>query len=811
MKGLAGVVLTPLRGQSPVRLATVTVVAFLVCLGVLAAARVVYFTGMSWQAVVGFGYLAALIGVQVRYVSPPRSELTTAGVCAVLLVQAVLVYLPSLHFPWWLGLPGILAASVLLLLPAVSAVPLFFVTVGSFTWMRAAFGDGTFVVVYSAFTTLMTGLAVYGLTRLASLVRDVDVARDELARMRVADERFRFAQDLQDLLGNRLSAIIARIDRTVDLLRTRMAQAADELRDILAVARRALADVRTVSSGYRQLSLTEELASARSVLTAAEITVRCDADDDEFAEMESTTVAAALREGVTNVLRHSAATWCEIAVRQVGDRLHLDVVNDGVAERHAAGADVAGGDGNVHVDDYGVIDQSGVGTEGASGNGLDSLARRVTAVGGEMSAGQAGDGIYRLRVTVPRSADESDALVADRGGEIVPSVSRKLATVVVAGVFGCFGGIVLTDLVVTHTTPWKIALGSTLLIMVLALQLGYIVLPGIHARPVPHIMVMLAQACLVFPPVLLFGEWWLRSFAGFFAGSLLLVFRLAVSVPLALAVLTGVAWLQTALGGGLVVVVSDVATTAATALMIYGLTRLARLVADLHAARGELARIAVAEERLRFARDVHDLLGLGLSAITLKAEVASKVLARYPDRARQQLVEMGALARKSLGDMRSVVSGYQELSLADELASARSVLASADIDVVINTVALSVPDRESVLAMVAREGVTNVLRHSKAERCEISLRDLGGQVQLEIRNDGLVTDDCAASDGGVPASDAGSADGGNGIRNLSHRVREVGGLLSYGRETDDVYRLCVRVPVTSGVPPDASSVPAARS
>lgn len=803
MSGPVRGVLAPLRSQPPVRLATVTVIAFLFCLGVLASARVVYFTGISWQAVVGFCYLAALIGVQVRYVSPPRGELTTAGVWTVLLVQAVLVYLPALHFPWWLGLPGILAASALLLLPAVLAVPLFFVAVGSFGWMRAEFGDGMFALVYGALTTLMTGLAVYGLTRLASLVRDVDVARGELARMRVADERFRFAQDLQDLLGNRLSAIIVRIDRTVDLLRTRMAQAADELRDILAVARKALADVRTVSSGYRRLSLTEELASARSMLTAAEIAVRCGGDDDEIAQTESTIVAAALREGVTNVLRHSAATWCEIAVRQVDDRLQLDVVNDGVPEGHAAGQDGDRGD-----DDYGVSDQSGVGSEGAGGNGLDSLARRVAAVGGEMSTGRAGNGTYRLRVTVPRDADDPDMWAADRGGEIVPSVSRKLATVVVAGVFGCFGGIVLTDLVVTHTMPWKIVLGSVLLVMVLTLQLGYIVLPGIHARPVPHVLVLLAQACLVFPPALLFGEWWVRSFGGFVAGSLLLVFRLTVSVPLAIAVLVVVAWLQAALGSALVTVVADVATTAATALMVYGLTRLARLVADLHAARGELARMAVAEERLRFARDVHDLLGLGLSAITLKAEVASKVLAKYPDRARDQLVEMGALARKSLGDMRSVVSGYQELSLADELASARSVLASADIDVVINTVAaVTVADRESVLAMVAREGVTNVLRHSKAERCEISLRDLGGQLQLEIRNDGLVTDGCAATGSGVSVNGAGSADGGNGIRNLSHRVREVGGLLSFGRETDDTYRLCVRVPA----PSDAPSVPVAGS
>lgn len=782
--------MVPLRAQPPARLAIVTVVAFLVCLGVLAAARVLYFTGSSWQTLVGLGYLAALIGVQVRYVSPPRDGLTAAGTWTVLAAQVALVYLPPLHFSWWLGLPGILAASALLLLRSSLSVPLFFAVVASFAWVRAEFGDGPFAVVYGALTTLMTGLAVYGLTRLASLVRDVELARGELARMRVADERFRFAQDLQNLLGNRLSSIMARVDRSVELLRTQVEQAAEELREILVVARKALADVRSVSSGYRRLSLPEELTSAQSMLAAAEIAVHCSTDDDELDDAQSTVLATALREGVTNVLRHSAATRCEITVRHVDGRIQLDVVNDGVA-------DEPGGDA--------VVTEPATAHDKSTGDGLDNLSRRAATFGGEVRSGYVGSGSYRLRVTVPQETDDPDARHTGSGGEIVPSVSRRLTTVVVAGVFGCFGAIMLTDLVVAHTMPWKIALGSLFLVLVLGLQLGYIVLPGMHARPVPHVLVLLAQACLVFPPSLLFGEWWLRSFAGFFAGSLLLVLRPAVSVPLAVGTLTCVAWLQALLRGEPIVVVSDVATTAATALMVYGLTRLARLVADLHAARGELARMAVAEERLRFARDVHDLLGLGLSAITLKAEVASKVLARYPERAREQLVEMATLVRKSLGDMRSVVSGYQELSLDEELASARSVLASADIDVVIDSATSSpVLDRESVLAMVAREGVTNVLRHSKAERCVISLRDLGGQFQLEIRNDGLVTDD------GADVSADVATDGGNGIRNLAHRVRQVGGLLSFGKETEDIYRLCVRVPAVdqereTSVAPSAQS------
>lgn len=213
---------------------------------------------------------------------------------------------------------------------------------------------------------------------------------------------------------------------------------------------------------------------------------------------------------------------------------------------------------------------------------------------------------------------------------------------------------------------------------------------------------------------------------------------------------------------------------------------LARQAGALEPEQEELARTAVAGERLRFARDVHDLLGLSLSAVTLKAELADRLLAADPELAKQQLVEIGELARRACADVRSVVDGYVDLRLDDELQLARAVLSSAEIQVQVSRAGFVIPaQHERVLATVTREAVTNVLRHSKAERCEISLRRRRGRVQLDIVNDGLTR-----------ARPATPACGDSGIGNLKHRVAELGGWLAAGAEPNGTYRLLATVPLT---------------
>ncbi|MGH3468027.1 MAG: sensor histidine kinase [Thermocrispum sp.] len=211
----------------------------------------------------------------------------------------------------------------------------------------------------------------------------------------------------------------------------------------------------------------------------------------------------------------------------------------------------------------------------------------------------------------------------------------------------------------------------------------------------------------------------------------------------------------------------------------------ARAGGQTEAAQEELVRVAVACERLRFSRDVHDLLGLSLSALTLKAELAHRLLATQPERAGEQLAEIGELARRATADVRSAARGYAELHLDDELCLARSLLASAAIEVRVSRGSFAIPgQQERVLATVAREGVTNVLRHSKAEHCQISVRRRRGRVRLEIVNDGL----SGGSRALAPAN-------GIGIRNLSHRVNAIGGDLAAGARPDGTYWLRASVPL----------------
>jgi len=369
----------------------------------------------------------------------------------------------------------------------------------------------------------------------------------------------------------------------------------------------------------------------------------------------------------------------------------------------------------------------------------------------------------------------------------VPAVSRRLANVVVAMVFLSFGTIVLADVLFNQQDLAQAGVGAVYLAVVLGLQVGYFIQPVSRARPELGWAALAVQGLFVYLPVAQYGGLWL-TMPAFLAANALLMLPRAVSVPLTIAVLTSVGWFYARENPGPPLhIAGQVAWALTTIVAVYGLTRLARLVGELNATRGELARMAVAEERLRFARDVHDLLGLSLSAVTLKAELANRLLAEYPERAREQLAEIVTLSRKAIGDVRSVASGYQEFELEEELRSARSVLSSAEIDVRISRLDFDIPEPQStVLATVAREGVTNVLRHSKAEHCEISVRKGPDGVRMEIVNDGLTRDGPAHRTEG---------DGGNGIRNLTHRVTQVGGDLAVGIEPDGTYWLRAVLPL----------------
>ncbi|WP_229691836.1 sensor histidine kinase, partial [Sphaerisporangium melleum] len=224
----------------------------------------------------------------------------------------------------------------------------------------------------------------------------------------------------------------------------------------------------------------------------------------------------------------------------------------------------------------------------------------------------------------------------------------------------------------------------------------------------------------------------------------------------------------------------------------YGMSSLSTLVAELYAARGKLARMAVTRERLRVARDLHDLLGYSLSAITLKTELTHRLLPGHPDRARDEITDILTVARQALADVRTVANGYRTMSLTAEAQSATSVLTAADIDV---TTTITIPELpphiETVLATVLREAVTNILRHSKAQHATIHATTHHDTIRLHITNDGVET-----------TTPTPTVNGGNGLGNLTTRLTTINGHLTAGIDDTGRFHLTAQASLNHPAPMD---------
>nr|MDQ3841501.1 sensor histidine kinase [Actinomycetota bacterium] len=239
----------------------------------------------------------------------------------------------------------------------------------------------------------LIGIGMIGVSRLVVTVRELRTAREELARLAVAEERLRFARDLHDLLGHSLSLITLKSELAGRLLPTAPEKAATEVRDIEGVARRALREVREAVAGYRQPTLDGELEDAREMLEAAGITCRIESKVGVLPNATDAVLAWAVREGVTNVIRHSRARSCEIRVTRDGEEVRAEISDDGLgssAERDAPPS---------------------------NGSGLSGLAERVAASGGDLEAGSPPESGFRLRVSLPlRDGTSSTAAPASSTG-----------------------------------------------------------------------------------------------------------------------------------------------------------------------------------------------------------------------------------------------------------------------------------------------------------------------------------------------------------------------------------------------------------
>ncbi|MFI0728378.1 sensor histidine kinase [Streptomyces sp. NPDC021225] len=219
-------------------------------------------------------------------------------------------------------------------------------------------------------------------------------------------------------------------------------------------------------------------------------------------------------------------------------------------------------------------------------------------------------------------------------------------------------------------------------------------------------------------------------------------------------------------------------------------------VAELRATRQELAHAAVEQERLRFSRDLHDLLGHTMSVVVVKAEAVRRLAPRDLDAALGQAADIEAVGRQALTEIREAVTGYREGSLATELDRARSLLDASGIDAVVRRSGPPLPPQaEALLGWVVREGVTNVVRHSGARRCEIEVGQGADQVHLEIVDDGNGVGSRSA--GAPDKSAAGAADrvGGTGLKGLAERLAAAGGSLESGPAGRRGFRLAAALPV----------------
>ena len=223
---------------------------------------------------------------------------------------------------------------------------------------------------------------------------------------------------------------------------------------------------------------------------------------------------------------------------------------------------------------------------------------------------------------------------------------------------------------------------------------------------------------------------------------------------------------------GFVVLLAGAANAAFTALL--------DTVAELRRTRAELARAAVAEERERFSRDLHDLLGDTLSVMVVKAQAVRRLAAQDPGAAAEHAADIEQIGRQALVDVRQAVDAMRSPTLAEELDGARRALDAAGIVTTVDDSVTPPTPVDEVLAWVVREGATNVLRHSSASACTIALAEVGGRIALTIADDGV----------GRPSAPAIRAGGLEGLRD---RVISAGGALDV-EPSNQGFRLVATVP-----------------
>ena len=675
------------------------------------------------------------------------------------------------------------------------------------------------------------------------------------ARLAVTEERLRFAEDVRGMLGHELSALQVRTHRAGSLLCTEQPERArEEIDRVHEMARGTLQKVRAVVRGYRDLDLDTEIRAVQAVLEQNGTATTVSGPPAGAGLLKETAALAAwvVREGGTNVLRHSSARRCRIEfslsdpAEGAPRSLLVEMTNDGA--------------------------EAGTENGTTSYDGLTGLAERVERGGGTLTASRTfGDG-FLLRALLPlstvsrppgsaegedshyRTAEWTVGMVMDTdspkngvgpegrptiegrsGSDTVPSpqdqglsavaertradrrvrISRRITMVIL----GLTGAVMLLwpffDLVFSTQVKgsgWAPLLGMAatvvnviLLVVLLRERMAGTLDPRSRLYWASLGSLALTAILLHSPVTSLFAisTWWgvgvfltdrrtsLRVSVALLLSPLPLLPTYAFPVSEMDFLLYGLVW------SGAVVFALLLAASTIVLIWLWDVTR--------EAVEGQRtrARLAVTEERLRFARDMHDLLGHSLSALAVKAQLAGRLVDRAPERAITEMDQVQELAGTALHQVRSAVNGYWEADLGEEVASVEAILEAAGTRTTVSgSEGLELPPRVAALAAwVVREAGTNVLRHSDAQQCQITFtmaREDGtgpGTLVLEVHND--------------QAAEPKAEGDGNGLTGLSERVASGGGTVSAARTREGGFLLRAVLPLSTG-PDQDTPTPAPR-
>ena len=725
----------------------------------------------SVYVIAGAPIALAVLGVQVLYLLKVRTWWLLA-------VQAVLVYTATVAGGVSTGILGFLAGALLLTRAhRDTARVLASFVVASAALIDAARGGAT---ADATITVVLISLVVFGLTRLVERAGEMHAARLSLAAAAVATERLRLAAELNDGLGRSLEVIVEGGRRAL----AEPDGAAEALASVTATARAALTDARAASANYRATSLAPELVTARAMLDAAGIAVEVRVGHTEPLGPGGALLASVLREAVTDVVRRGSARLCVIETSEQGDEQGATETS---GQRDRPASDRPGStEASGQRDKPGNTVRLRVVDDGhRTADSPDFAGLPLEEAGGTLVAGLSPDGRFVVEATVLRgpspAAVPGGEGTGDAGAPISPAGGwrRRLLPRLTHESSYAVSVAVLTAVLVGFSVKALLQIPGALVIPATAC-LAVIVVMQLRSVDGRHMVALGVMAVLTYAPLPVFGPVWL-GVSDFLAGPVLLAFPWRAAWPMTAAIVGGVAVAGMLFGLPAPVLANSTVSTLVTGLVVYALLRLAQIVKELQAARESLARSAIVEERLRAARDLHDLLGHSLAAILLTCELARRL--KCPP---ERIEEIVAMAEGARADLRSVSGEQRELSLAAEVESARTVLSAAGIRVTVEPAELDLPaEVETVLGAVLREAVTNVLRHSEARHCAITMRAGESGLLLRVRNDGVRPGERRR--------------GSSGIGNLTTRLAALDGRLT-AHVAGDRFTLDACVPHRAPVP-----------